>query len=623
MNETLALSPNPEIFTAAQAVAAGIDFAELNVSAAGVFWNEYRPADGANRIWRWFEGTARCLTPEGFSVRSRVYEYGGGSFCLTDDAVVFVNDSDQQLYLQLFEKPEDEEENLPRQITRGNKRYGDLSFANGLVLAVEEDKDNHCLVSISIADGKRLVLARGADFYASPTLSADGQQLAWVEWQKPHQPWTSTLLMRTKRQASGNWSEPRCLAGDREEESIQQPRFDARGRLYCLSDQANFWQPCVEGSFGLTHLKAADADHAPAPWQLGGRSWQVLDNGAYLATWSENGVAVLGIRDGHGTLDDFSGEYTRFRNLAIDEQYIYCIAASAVSPSTVLAISRADKTVQVLAGGVAPLPAERISRPQTLRYKSGEHEAHGYFYPAMNGVEKPPLVVFIHGGPTSACYPVLDPRIQYWNQRGFAVADLNYRGSTGYGREYRQGLHLNWGVADVEDACAVVTHLAERGLINRDQAFIRGGSAGGYTTLCALAFHKVFRAGASLYGVSDPIALGKATHKFEADYLDWLIGDPLKDHERYHARTPLLHARQIRVPVIFFQGELDAVVVPEQTRAMLAALRENGIQTEGHFYPDERHGFRQAVNLADALEKEWAFYRTVIDEGDRRHQSGR
>ncbi len=613
MNETRASSPNPDTFTAAQAVAAGTDFAELAVSPAGLFWSEYRPEDGASRIWRWFEGTKSCLTPEGFSVRSRVYEYGGGAFCLTEDAVVFVNESDQQLYRVALQTDEFEEQVLPNAITTGKKRYGDLQFAGGLILAVEEDKDSHQVVSINVADGKRLVLARGADFYASPTLSPDGQRLAWIEWQKPHQPWTSTLLMSSKRLASGGWSEPRCLAGDREEESIQQARFDEQGRLYCLSDQGGYWQPCVEGSFGLTHLKAAEADHAPAPWQLGGRSWIALHHGAYLATWSEDGVGVLGMRDGHGTLDDFSGDYTRFRSLAVDEQHIYCIAASATRPSAVLAIDRQTHKVEVVAGGVAPLPPERISQPQSLRYKSGDGHAYGYFYPAMNAAQKPPLVVFVHGGPTSACYPVFDPKIQYWTQRGFAVADLNYRGSTGYGRAYRQSLHLNWGVADVEDACAVVAHLAERGLIDPTQAFIRGGSAGGYTTLCALAFHTVFRAGASLYGVSDPIALAKATHKFESDYLDWLIGDPEHDLERYHARTPLLHADNIRVPVIFFQGELDAVVVPEQTRAMLTALKSRGIAAEGHFYAEERHGFRLALNQADALEKEWGFYRKVID----------
>ena len=283
-----------------------------------------------------------------------------------------------------------------------------------------------------------------------------------------------------------------------------------------------------------------------------------------------------------------------------------------ISPSAVIAIRRSDKHMSVLAGGVAPLPADQISYPQTLHYPSAGGEAHGFFYPAMNVQGAPPLVVFIHGGPTSACYPMLDPRIQYWTQRGFAVADLNYRGSTGYGRAYRQALHLKWGEVDVEDACAVVSHLAAQGLIDASHAFIRGGSAGGYTTLCALAFKNVFRAGASLYGVSDPVALARATHKFEGDYLDWLIGDPQRDAERYAARTPLIHADKIRVPVIFFQGELDAVVVPQQTRDMVKALQDNGIPAQAHYYPDERHGFRKASNQAHALEQEWLFYCNVM-----------
>ena len=606
MNETHASSPNPDLFSAAQAVAAGIDFAELNVSAAGLFWNEFRPQDAASRIWRWHNGAVTCLTPEGFSVRSRVYEYGGGSFCLTDEAVAFVNEADQQIYLQNFDAL------TPLALTQGDRRYGDVRCARGQILAVEEEKDVHRLVAIDITDGRRQVLAEGADFYASPTQSPDGKRLVWIEWWRPHQPWTSTRLMSVERQPDATWGRAHCLAGGLGLEALQQPRFDAQGRLHCLTDRAGFWQPWVETLEGFEALPAAKADHAPAPWQLGGSTWLPLNEGGYLATWAEDGLGVLGVLGADGSLENYSANYSRFRSLAFDDQYLYCIAASAISPSAVVAISRHDKSVQILAGGVAPLPVERISRPQTLCYPSGTGEAHGYFYPAMNGEPTPPLVVFIHGGPTSACNPVLDPRIQFWTQRGFAVADLNYRGSTGYGRAYRQALFQEWGVVDVEDACAVVRHLGSRGLIDAGKAFIRGGSAGGYTTLCALAFKDVFRGGASLYGVSDPLALAAATHKFEADYLDWLIGDPDTDMVRYRERTPLMHAAQISVPVIFFQGELDAVVVPAQTRDMLKALQEKGIPAEGHFYPDERHGFRKASNQAHALETEWAFYCKVM-----------
>jgi dipeptidyl aminopeptidase/acylaminoacyl peptidase len=420
--------------------------------------------------------------------------------------------------------------------------------------------------------------------------------------------------MVAERLASGVFAEARCVAGAGVQESVQQPRFDTGGRLYCLTDRAGYWQPWKETEKGLSPLPSATADHGPAPWQLGGSTWLPLGDDSYLASWTEGGFGRLGI--GGDSSADFTGDYSRFRHLAVDEQFIYCIAASPVSSTAVIAIDRQSRQVQVLAGGIAPLAPEQISRPQTLRYPSGSGEAHGFFYPAMTGEAKPPLVVFVHGGPTSACYPMLDPRIQYWAQRGFAVADLNYRGSSGYGRAYRQALHLSWGDVDVQDACAVVSYLNDRGLVDGEKAFIRGGSAGGYTTLCALAFHKVFRAGASLYGVSDPVALGRATHKFESDYLDWLIGDPLLDAERYAARTPLLHAGNIRVPMIFFQGELDAVVVPQQTRDMVTALQDNGILVEAHYYADERHGFRKAGNQAHALEQEWLFYRRVMDSVD-------
>lgn len=602
MNETRASSLKAEPFSASQAVAAGMDFAELQLGANGLFWNEYRPEDAACRIWHWRDGVAKCLTPTGFSVRSRVYEYGGGAFCLTPDGVVFVNEADQQLYRQTLD-------GSPEALTSGECRYGDVNFADGQILAVEENGDQHRLVAIALADGTRRLLAEGADFYAAPVISPDGARLAWIEWSRPHQPWTSTRLMVAERSGQ-RFSAPRCVAGDAIEESIQQPRFDAKGQLYCLTDRAGFWQPYVESVDGFEPLPSVQADHAPAPWQMGGCTWLPLADG-YLASWSESGFGRLALNG-----DDLTGDYSRFRHLALDERFIYCIAASPISPSAVIAIDRASHEVTVLAGGVAPLAAERISRPQTLRYPSGSGEAHGFFYPAMSGETKPPLVVFIHGGPTSACYPMLDPRIQYWTQRGFAVADLNYRGSSGYGREYRQALHLSWGDVDVEDACAVVDYLARQGLIDGERAFIRGGSAGGYTTLCALAFHQVFRAGASLYGVSDPVALARATHKFEGDYLDWLIGDPEQDAERYAARTPLLHASNIRVPVVFFQGELDAVVVPQQTRDMVTALEQNGIPVEAHYYADERHGFRRAVNQAHALEREWTFYRRVMGLAD-------
>lgn len=605
-------SPAAETFTAAQAVAAGTDFAELKVGIEGLFWNEFRPADGACRLWRWHDEQAQCLTPDGYSVRSRVYEYGGGSFCLGADGVVFVNEADQQVYTQALDG------STPRLLTQGQCRYGDVQWHDGKVLAVEETDTGQGVEHrlIALCDGERSFLAEGADFYASATFSDDGQRFAWIEWQRPAQPWTSTQLWCRVRDQTGTWGPAVCVAGDSGvEESLQQPRFDSEGRLYCLSDRNGYWQPWGEVEGDWQALSAPAADHASAPWQLGASSWLALGPGHYLASWFEEGFGVLALRHGDGREVRYASEYSRFRSLAVTDDHLYAIAASPISPAVIIAIDRQNGEVRVLAGGSVALSANRISRPQPIHYPSGDGVAHGFFYPALSASQPCALVVFIHGGPTSGCYPVLDPRIQFWTQRGFAVADLNYRGSTGYGRAYRQALHLRWGEIDVEDACTAVAHLGGLGLIDPGKAFIRGGSAGGYTTLCALAFHDVFRAGASLYGVSDPLALAKATHKFEGDYLDWLIGDPVRDVERYRQRTPLLHASRIKAPMIFFQGELDAVVVPEQTRAMLAALKENGVEAEGHFYAGERHGFRKAENLAHALEEEWKFYCRVLTQG--------
>jgi dipeptidyl aminopeptidase/acylaminoacyl peptidase len=625
MNETRASSQKAEpavarplpdgSFSAQQAVAAASDFAELRVNPEGVFWSEFQPADSATRVWQWRNGQARCLTPQGFSVRSRVYEYGGGSFCLADDALVFVNERDQQLYRQALDG------SAPQPLTHDVRRYGDLRFANGLVLAVEEEPAEpypvHRLVAIGADDGARRVLVEGADFYAAPVLCPDGSRLAWIEWSRPHQPWTATRLMCAERTADGrSWHKPYCIAGDSEvAEALQQPCIDAQGRVQCLSDRNGYWQPWRESPTGWHALPAATADHASAPWQLGATSWLPLADHTYLATWFETGLSRLGLcSDADGSVLDYTGEFSRLRSLAADTRCFYAIAASATRPSAIIAIDRRSHEVQVLAGGQTPIETARISLPRAMTYPSGEASAHCFFYPPSGDIERPPLLVFIHGGPTSASYPVFDPRIQYWTQRGFAIADINYRGSTGYGRAYRQALHLNWGVSDVDDACAAVQYLADAGLVDARRAFIRGSSAGGYTTLCALAFRDVFRAGGSLYGVSDPAALARDTHKFESDYLDWLIGDPDRDAQRYAARTPLLHAEQIRVPVIFFQGELDAVVVPQQTRSMLEAVQRNGIPAVGHFYPEERHGFRQAANLAHALEEEWKFYCAVMAE---------
>ncbi|MBH3341558.1 S9 family peptidase [Pseudomonas mendocina] len=636
------------IWSAEQAAAASADFAELHAAHGGVLWVAFDPGLARCGLFFYRDGVVRELTPPGFSVRSRVYEYGGGACCATEQGAAFVNERDQQIYYlplagavgaasaaNLADSREIAAEaecrpaaptNIePQALTdRVNCRYGDLSFVPAwqALLAVEESHEAgavvHRLVRIGLT-GHRQVLIEGADFYAAPVADSTGQRLAWIEWDRPYQPWVATRLCQRE---SG---ERTCvLMGEAGDRSLQQPRFDAQGRLWVLSDQAGWWQPeCIDAD---TKWQAAPFDHAPAPWQLGGRTYLPLENGEFVLTRFEQGTGVLLVCDGAGQTartESFvsdaryaerrlAEDFTRFRSLAADAEHFYCIAGAPDRLPAVLAIRRSDGAVRLLAGGEQPLAEEQLSRPQPFSCGVGEGErSHGFFYSPASTGERPPLVIFLHGGPTSASYPVFDPRIAFWTLRGFAVLDLNYRGSSGYGRAYRLRLAGGWGELEVEDIRAAIEALAGDGRIDAQRVFVRGGSAGGFSALRALAELPQLRGGASLYGVSDPLALRRLTHKFEADYLDWLIGDPERDAERYRSRTPLLQANRIDVPMIFFQGALDAVVVPSQTESMVEALRQRGLPVEYHLFAEERHGFRQAANLAEALRAEHAFYRQL------------
>lgn len=605
------------IWSAEQAAAASADFAELHAALGGVLWVAFDPLLARCGLFFCRDGVVTELTPPGFSVRSRVYEYGGGACCATEQGVAFVNENDQQVYLIDITEGGGAY-GAPCAVTDSpNCRYGDLCFVPAwqALLAVEESHEGgaviHRLVRIGLT-GKREVLVEGADFYAAPVADGDGQRLAWIEWDRPDQPWVATRLCQRK---SGERTQ--VLAGQDRDQSLQQPRFDGQGRLWVLSDKAGWWQPwCVDRQHDAC---AAPFDHAPAPWQLGGRTYLPLENGELLLTRFEQGTGVLvgcafETDSAHSAPYErhFAEHFTRFRSLAADAEHFYCIAAAPDRLSAVLAIRRSDGAVQILSGGEQPMSEAQLSRPQSFNCVVGEGErSHGFFYSPVSSGERPSLVIFLHGGPTSACYPVFDPRIAFWTLRGYAVLDLNYRGSSGYGRAYRLRLAGQWGELEVEDIRAAIDALAREGRIDPQRVFVRGASAGGFSALRALVELPQLCGGTSLYGVSDPLALRRQTHKFEADYLDWLIGDPEQDAERYRERTPRVQAERIMAPVIFFQGALDAVVVPSQTEAMVEALRQRGLPVEYQLFADERHGFRQAANLAAALCAEYGFYQQL------------
>jgi dipeptidyl aminopeptidase/acylaminoacyl peptidase len=632
--------------SAADAVAAGLEYGQLHACDLGLFWVEYRPADGGRNllIQRCWDGQVHCLTPPGFSVRSGVYEYGGKSWCVAGQQIAFVNAADQQIWLQSTEQP-------PRQLTGiPDSRYGDLLFDPHFqrILAVQEQATDdptqpcHRLVAVDIVSGQLSVLAQGEDFYASPTLSHDGRQLAWISWNHPHMPWVSTRLNLASVYTDGSLIDHRIVAGDATEESIQQPRFLQDSALIAITDNSGWWSlyrylfneaddESRVPETGLTDAGGLSAPESPQPiwprhndfgipqWQLGVSTWDQLDNNRWVACYMEQGEGrlVIGSETDEEKIVEtrLAENYVLFRHICCFQGRIYCIAAANDRAPAILECRPETSTdITVIAGGLQP--ALKPVQPQPVSYPVAGETAFGFLYlpqPPADNKEKPPLIVFSHGGPTAGTYPVYNPKIQFWTSRGFAVVDLNYRGSTGYGRDYRLRLAGSWGETDWQDAEAAVDYLAREGLIDADNVFIRGSSAGGYTTLCALTFSDRFKGGASYYGVSDPLALTRDTHKFESHYLDWLIGDPQIDVDLYRQRSPLEHAEQIKCPMIFFQGGKDRVVVPQQTEVMVSALKSNKVPVEYHLYPEEQHGFRQADNQIHSLEAELQFYRSLLN----------
>lgn len=605
--------------SAQDAVAALQDYAVLRLHHGALYGISFDVASGRNRLCRFDAHQADSLLPDPFSVRSRVHEYGGGAWCLVEESACFVNDSDQQIWRC------DLHNATPTQLTHARAtRFADLHYdahRNRLIAVGEVHDDGWAepqnrLLSVAL-NGQVSILAQGADFYSSPALSPDSKQVAWIEWDHPQQPWRDTRLLVANISASGQLEAIQQLSDC--DAAWAQPRFSPDGRLHAVVDRDNWWRIESYGSNGWEPLPGIPPDateFTTAPWQFG------------LATYGWDGqgrLFALGQCDGYTRLYQHDGEMwralatdlpvTRMHSLAFEASKLACVAEfSDRMPAVIsLDLTRLNQTAlewNIVYGGEAP--KYPVSEPEPCRVSLGEGVEIPYFLyrpRELREGQSAPLVIYTHGGPSAATAPTFKPSIQYWTQRGFMIADVNYRGSTGFGRAYRLKLAENWGVSDVDDVEAVAQQLIGQHLADHDAVFIRGNSAGGYTTLCALAGSKLFRAGASLYGVSDPARLNQITHKFESRYLHWLIGDPETQASRYRSRSTLYNADRITAPVIFFQGERDRVVLPEQTRQMAESLRSNGIPVETHYFSDEAHGFRKAQHQACVLEQELAFYR--------------
>jgi dipeptidyl aminopeptidase/acylaminoacyl peptidase len=607
-------------------VGATIGLGQMSLDGADTYWNENRPAEAGRTVLvcRTPDGRAADVTPPPFNVRSRVHEYGGGSYTVADGVVYFSNFTDQRLYRVT---PGAE----PQPITpEGAYRYADgvVDQARGRMYCVREDHSGqgeavNTLVSVALArdDVGGTVLASGNDFYASPRLSPDGSRLAWLTWRHPNMPWDGCELWVAEIAADGALANAARVAGGTSE-SIFQPEWSPDGRLHFVSDRSGWWNLYRLGTDGRAEpLHPMEAEFGLPQWVFAMSTYGFESAGSILCTYSQGGRTYLARLDtASGALAEIETPYTAIVGLRVGAGRAVFSAASPTERQQIVQMELASGQMTVLRrSSEAELDPGYISLPEEIAFPT-EHglTAFGFFYPSRNRDyvapqgELPPLLVMSHGGPTSATDGVFSPSIQFWTSRGIAVLDVNYGGSTGYGRAYRERLNGQWGVVDVDDCANGAKYLVERGRVDGNRLAITGGSAGGYTTLCALTFRDTFKAGASHFGISDLEALSADTHKFESRYDQSLVGPLPESRELYRQRSPIHYTDRLSCPVIFFQGLDDKVVPPNQAELMVAALRAKGLPVAYVAFEGEGHGFRRAENIKRALEGELYFYSRVF-----------
>ncbi len=617
-------------------VGESIGLGDILVDGADIYWIEGRPSEGGRSVLvrRAPGGTTEDITLAPFSVRTRVHEYGGGAATVHGGFVFFSNFADQRLYHQvggLAPTPLTPQADPDRPGTSWRYADGLFDATRKRWIGVREEHGgagaevSNALVTVDLAaPGPGKILAQGHDFYASPVLSPDGGRLAWLSWDHPNMPWVGTQLWLAEIGADGLPAEPLLVAGG-VAESIFQPQWSPDGVLYFVSDRTGWWNLYRhDPGSGARPLCPREAEFGQAQWAFGQSTYAFLSAEQLVCTYREAGRGRLARLDvATGNLAPLELDYTDFGQIRVAGGRIVCRAGSPVDPPTIIAVDPASGAVEILRCS-APAAADEslrryFSAPVHLAFPTENGlTAYANYYPPANpdhlppSGEKPPLVVKCHGGPTASASTVLSLGIQYWTSRGIAVLDVDYGGSTGYGRAYRDRLRGAWGVVDVDDCVNAARHVIAEGLADGERAVITGGSAGGYTVLAALACRDLFKGGASYYGVSDVAALARDTHKFESRYLDWLIGPYPERADLYRERSPLTHADALRRPVIFFQGADDKIVPPNQTEMMVEALRRQGIPVGYLLFAGEQHGFRRAENIKRALDAELYFYASLI-----------
>lgn len=590
-----------------------------------LYWSELRP-DEAGRIVvcrREPDGAVSDITPPGFNARTRVHEYGGGHFAVSGGTVWFTNFKDQRLYRQ---DPGGE----PWPITPAvDVRHADMVVDDrrGRLYAVREDHTTggrepvNSIVSLD-GTGKRdaITVASGNDFYSSPKLSPDGNRVAWTTWNHPNMPWDCSELWVGQLDRDGHVTASRKIAGNARE-SILQPEWSPSGELYFLSDRSDWWNLYRARGEGDEPLCPRSAEFGAPQWVFGMRFYAFAGPDEIVCLYSEPGGTKLGRIDTNaGQMQQVALLYTSLNNVQASEGKVALFAASATLAERVLTIdldSGAQEVVRV--SNRAHVDPGSLSIPKPIEFPTaGGLTAHATYYPPKNlgfeapPGEKPPLIVRCHGGPTASGGPTYAFEYQYWTSRGIAVVDVNYGGSSGYGRAYRMRLNGNWGVVDVDDCISAARYLVGQGLADGDRVSITGGSAGGFTVLLSLTKRNLYNAGSSHFGIGDLELFIKETHKFEAHYVDTLVGPYPERVDLYRDRSAVHFADNLKVPVILFQGLEDTIVPPSQAEEFVAVCKKKKLPYAYVAFEGEQHGFRKAENVIASLEAELSFYGQVF-----------
>jgi len=601
-----------------------VGLGQIVLDGRDIYWSEIRPSEGGRSVIvrRSADGQVTDLTPPSFNARTRVHEYGGGDFAVADGTVYFSNFSDQRLYRQVSGK-------TPEVLTREpSLRFADGTFdrRRQRLFCVCEDHGKpgeetaNKLVSLGLQDGNLLEADSGNDFYSSPCLSPDSRFLAWLTWNHPNMPWDGTELWVGELDAEGKVIEKEKAAGG-EGESIFQPQWSPEGILYFVSDRSGWWNLYRRMNGQAETVAPVKAEFGMPQWIFGMATYAFVSADNLVCAFNQKGLWRLArIELKKKTLIPLQTPFTEVAFLCASAGHAFFLGGSPTLPKSMVDLDLQNGRIQILRTSTrVEIDPGYLAKPEAIEFPTENGlTAHAFYYRPRNKdfkapeAEKPPLLVISHGGPTAAATSTLNFAIQYWTSRGFAVADVNYGGSAGYGRAYRERLNGKWGVVDVEDCVNAARFLVKREEVDGSRLAIRGGSAGGYTTLCALTFRDVFKAGASHYGVSDLEALTKDTHKFESRYLDRLIGPYPGRRDLYRERSPIHFVDRLSCPVIFFQGNEDKIVPPDQAEKMAEALRTKGLPVAYILFEGEQHGFRRAENIKRALDAEIYFYSRIF-----------